>query len=210
MEHATYTCEYLDGLYTGAHDLCDFTINNGDKTSTGTFDPTTGRYTFMTNDKQTFPLGEYNFKIRITIEDSHYDISFILQILDSCPVVMPQIINQPFPDGHYTYLIGETRSLLEYVLSDIGSIQPSTLCGEPAIQFVTTSGSETIPDIFEADYANQRLIIGPTDDSSVAGDLYLRFKYYNTMNVARFAVSPIIKISIVDACNPPYNYEPKV
>jgi hypothetical protein len=98
--------------------------------------------------------------------------------------------------------------VLQYVLSNIGNISPSTLCGSPTLQFVDNRGSPVIPDLFTVDSAAQTLSVGPVDDVDASGNFYLRFKYYNSLNPARFAVGPVITFRVVDACNPPAGLTP--
>lgn len=44
----------------------------------------------------------------------------------------------------------------------------------------------------------------------MAGNYYIRYKYYNSMNPPRFAVSPVIKIQVVDGCAPPSDHTPQL
>jgi hypothetical protein len=85
----------------------------------------------------------------------------------------------------------------------VGNITPSTVCGMPAIEIVTSRGSPNIDAIFTPDYENGVILVGPTSEANKAGNYYLRYKYFNSNAPERFAVSPVFKLVVKDACNPP-------
>lgn len=68
---ASFTCTYLGGPpgpHTGVFNLCDDFANvNGDYSTTNSFGENNGVLSFNSNDKDTFPPGNYNFAITITI-----------------------------------------------------------------------------------------------------------------------------------------------
>lgn len=61
-----FSCRYISGPYSGSLSLCDFSSTNGDYSSSGVLDETNGNYVFTSDDRETFPPGEYNLEIEIT------------------------------------------------------------------------------------------------------------------------------------------------
>lgn len=65
---ATFTCAYQPGgPYNGVLNMCNFSTSGNGKSSLATFDQSTGTYTLMTNDKQTFTPGDYTFTLTANV-----------------------------------------------------------------------------------------------------------------------------------------------
>lgn len=207
---AVYSCEYLQGPYSGPLNLCGFDFANGNFNSAATFDITTGAYTFITNDMTTFAEGIYHFRITATIGTRTTSVTFTITIVNACPTVMPAILNNPFINSPYAYTIYNQPLEIPFDLTLIGNIGPSVICGNPMITFVTASGSPAIPSIFNADIVGGKLIVGPSSDTIDAGQVYLRYKYFNSLRPDQFTVSPVFKFVITDSCNPPVAMIPPV
>jgi hypothetical protein len=181
LDEAVFSCQYVTGPFAKGSlgiDMCNFSYSSGGHASSASFDTTTGVYTFSSTNKVTFPLGMYHFKVTALIKDSHMDLSFTMTIIDECPQVNPQITDMQIT-GIYEYILQSDALVIDFDLSTMGSIAPSSLCGNPMIQFVTGSGSPNISPLAVPDYAAGTLTIGPSDDVTEAGDIYLRYKYYN-------------------------------
>lgn len=206
---ATYSCTYIDGPVES--DMCvqPSTIVNGVSTQIS-FDIQTGQYRFMSTDKQSYPEGVYTFKITATIDDKTSDFTFTMNINTNCPIGMEVFIeNDPF-QGPYTYMLRSEALEIPFDVSLIGNIEQTETCGGPVIEFITGAGSFDLPEIFTPDYANQKVVVGVSSVPDHAGDLYLRYKYYNSIRPEAFRVSNVFKIRIVDGCNPPSWYQSQI
>lgn len=154
-----------------------------------------------------FPVGVYTFKITATIDDKSEDFTFTMTIFSNCPKGEVFITADPFQnDSPYQYVLRAAALEVSYQLNTIGSIAESVTCGNPVIEFITGSGQTDLPAIFKPDYERQQFMVGVSADTDFAGDLYMRYKYYNSIRPEAFKVSEVFKITVVDGCNPPVWY----
>jgi hypothetical protein len=98
-----YTCTYMGPSMQW--DLCNFQYATGAFSSSGSFDSSTGSYTFNSDDMATFPEGTYNFAITASIGGKITSVQFQMKLVSSCPFVGPAITSHPFT-GDYTYFLG--------------------------------------------------------------------------------------------------------
>jgi len=85
----------------GGLDLCGLVYNNGIYHTEITFDITTGILIFDTDDHETFPDGNYNFQITITIGVVVQTIDIVIILHPACANVDLTIINQPQLTTYY-------------------------------------------------------------------------------------------------------------
>jgi len=61
--------------------------------------------------------------------------------------------------------------------------------------------------LFNVDYEDEMMVVGPNSVIEKAGDFYFRFKYYNSKKPEEAVISTeTFKVVIVDGCNPPKGY----
>jgi hypothetical protein len=208
-ELVTYTCEYLNGPYEGQMNMCSFALNHQGHTCSAVFDTTTGQYTFTCTDMATFRPGQYTFRITAHIGAKSTSVRFTMSLIDTCPTVAPEIFNSPFA-GTYQYVLRDEATKIGYDLSSVGSITADLICGQPSIQFITSMGSVTLNDVFKPDYVNSVLSIGYSQDFQAAATYKLKFRYFNSVYPERYVQSEEFIVKVIDACNPPTWYEPKM
>jgi hypothetical protein len=206
-----FTCAYVSGPYVGSQNLCSFSFNNGVYSTTASFDMMTGTYQFTSNDITSFPPGEYNFRITASIHSSVKEIIFKMTLQNTCSTAPVAINFNPFSVGLYEYVLGSQGIEIPYDLNTICNIQPSLICGSPAIQFLNGQ-YEPIGngDAISPDYVNQILRIGYSDDITLTGTKYRLFKCYNTLRPDQPAFSDVFTVKIIDGCNPPADFVPQL
>lgn len=192
VEQAVYTCEYISGPVTADIDLCDFHIGN----SYGIFDPFTGEFDFHFDpaDLATFPPGEYVFDITASVGGETVTVPASVTIESPCTPNSIEILNDPFKAAApFYYKISTPALSIPFDLATIGYVH----CGVPAIEFIPQLNINIA--IFDFDYENQVLRIGPTDDLSLVGTWEMKFKYYYEHDPVNFAVmSDVFNIVISD------------
>jgi hypothetical protein len=208
-----YTCAYVEGPYpvNGGINLCNFDLNQGGHSCHASFDPLTGVYEFECTDTATFPVGQYYFEITAHIGTLTSTVTITMAVASNCPVVHPQIMNEPFRFGPYYYELGQPLPLsLSYDVGAIGNVHTSATCGSPGIRFKSGSGDVNLDAIITIDTINSKVLVGPTENIGKAGDYLIMFEYFNSLNPQAYVVSELIKLTVVDPCNPPASYPHQV
>jgi hypothetical protein len=115
-------------------------------------------------------------------------------------------VSSPFEDA-YTYVLKDNSFTISWNSLEIGNLDPAPGCGVPVIQILTGRGSANLPSLFTVDYEAETITVGPSSNTDLSGDIYLRFKYYNSVDPMAFVTSdPPFKVTVVDGCNPPAAY----
>lgn len=191
--------------------MCSFSVSNGGYSCSAVFDVTTGSYTFYCDDIATFAPGPYTFRITAAIGLRVTSVRFTMTLINNCPVVAPQILSDSLANQEYQYVLYNTALTIDYDLASIGNIADDHICGKPEIKFITASGSVSIDAIFNPEYSLNKLLVGYSEDPARAATYQLRFRYYNSINSQNYVVSTeSFKVKVIDACNPPLDYTPKM
>jgi hypothetical protein len=194
-----FTCRYVSGPYDGPLDLCDFENTNGEYTSTGTFDETTGQLDFVTADSATFPPGDYEFQIYTAVGDYVYDSPFILRADNPCKNAKLTLLEDPFGGMVIDYDLFDPAMEFPYDLDSIGESSTAAFCGKPMIRFVENLETNELSALFIPDYEAEKFVIFTTDWDAY-GIYYLRFKYYFENDPTIYEVSGEFSVVIHDMC----------
>lgn len=200
--------------------MCNIDISLSGVSSQGTFDSSTGSYTFVSNDAERFPQGSYGFTLTASLETATEGTktsnrSFTLRITGvpapECDFLTPMIFENPFASKTYFVLGNENPIVMPFDVTTIGNIEDSNTaeCGGPGIEIILNTGSTAFDPIFSVDYTNSQMTVSTTSDINKVGQYFFRFKYFNHANPANFAQSAVFQIEIVDPCNPPDAYPTK-
>lgn len=141
--------------YTHGQDICqDFTYNNNGYSTTNIFYENTGGLTFDTDDKDTFPPGTYTFIFTITIGSSQVPITVDMILHNPCEDAVLTIINDPFTNGPFNYVLGDTETIIQFNMLTMVSSDTDVHCGIEKISFfMMVNGNPTALDssIFNVD-----------------------------------------------------------
>lgn len=179
---AAFTCSYdnINGPYTGALDLCNFSMTNGQYSSAASFSPTSGQLTFNSNDKDTFPPGVYEFTVTATIYGQTQQTIFTLTLNDACETAVLSIGTNPF-EGSFEYVLNNGFYTITYDVDFLVTSSTSVNCGAPVLTFLTETNQAIDTEIF---FENRSVAgawtwrIGFSDDASKAGNYRLKWRYH--------------------------------
>jgi hypothetical protein len=207
LEQAMWECTYLGGPYTGDLDLCGFElVTVDDETleelfSSGSFDPETGAFEFVTEDVVLFPEGDYEFEIKVMIGDQEYISPYTVLLVNPCRFRKPTIDKDPFTDGPFIYMLRDDPFTLPYEMATIvGSTNSKFACGEKMIEFVTEAG-EPAPMIFSHSADDEELVIFGRETEMV-GEYNMRFRYFFDSQPDNYAESETFQVLVKDLCLP--------
>ena len=195
-----YSCEVISGSRT---DLCS--VSDSATSTSGSFDPVTGNYSFKTYDLQSFPAGSYTFRITGTADILSTSQTFIMTLVDPCPTSTLTLIEPSL----FTDQVAWRRedSVLSWSTGFLVTQSATVDCGVVEIEFFNDDSTESALDqtIFSDDRA-EALIFKFTVLQAVNGDL--KIGSYPILYRAYLADYPDVKVAqttpftveIVDPC----------
>lgn len=205
---AVFTCTYMNGPYTGALDLCSFSLTNGQYSSAATFSPTTGALTFVTTDRATFPPGTYRFSVEADIYGQTMTSIFDLILTDACETATLSIGTNPFV-GSFEYVLGSGFYSITYDENFLVTSDTAIDCGAPTLSFLTETNQAIDGSIFFEDRSSSGawiFRIGFSDDINKAGNYRLKWRFHFASQPSVFIESPIFEVDVIDLCDPPTGY----
>lgn len=195
------------GFNPVANDLCtSFTDTNGGLSTQNDFNPSTGSLYFLSNDKQTYPPGDYTFKLKVIVGNKEAQVTYVMTLIDNCGVSPLVMGTNPFV-GPFTLDIGVTQITVTY---DINGLAYSSLgidCGPLAIEFMNSADNTDIEPLIFSEGTDGSLLqflmgVVPLENYSLAGDYNLKWRIYLIDYPANEIYSPPFLVQVVDTCNP--------
>lgn len=159
-----------------------------------------------TNDRATYPVGDYVFDFTATIGAKSAPITITVQFVDPCATATFTILQNPFV-GPYPVIIDSSEYSIAYNPGYLVYSSATVDCGVQVLEFSLSNGDPLDSAIFSetrSDPITHYLNLGFVDknDWEKAGDYIVRWKIYYEDYPSRQIVSPDFIVQVIDPCNP--------
>jgi hypothetical protein len=196
----------------GGYDLCGFTNNAGSLSSSGSFDPNNGDFTFQSNDIVSFPPGEYKFEITVSVGTQETVVEYVMNLISPCADATLTYVSDEFNGVAFIYVLNEAQEIEP-------QFNPSTwftssadpvYCGAPVVEFYKANPRGTLPidSIFSADQSGAEPFdfkAGSSSDLSKVGEYNMYWRFYYANAPLNYVDAPSdFKYIFVDGCDPDY------